>query len=78
VVGPSGCPYREQVAESEQSGAVVVQTVEGGCGGTRREERVVPGSTGARTTRMGQLEVLAGEEVISVFPPGSYVSWRTT
>ena len=77
VVPSRGCPYREGVAHAEQAGAVVVQTVEGGCGGIRREDRVVPGATGARTTMMGQLQVLAGEDVISVFQPGGWVSWRT-
>jgi len=65
------------VAHAEQAGAVVVQTVKGGCAGIRRPDRVVPGATGARTMMMGQLQVLAGEDVISVFQPGGWVSWRT-
>jgi hypothetical protein len=65
------------VEDAEQAGAVVVQTVEGGCGGIRREDQVIPGATGARTTMMGQLEVLSGEDVISVFQPGRWVSWHT-
>jgi hypothetical protein len=64
------------VEQAEQAGAIVVQTVEGGCGGIRREDRVVPGATGARTTTMGQLQVLGGEEVLAVFQPGQWVSWR--
>jgi hypothetical protein len=65
------------VEQAEQAGAVVVQTVQGGCGGIRREDRVVPGATGARPTVMGQLQVLRGEEVLAVFQPGRWVSWRT-
>ena len=54
VVPSRGCPYREGVAHAEQAGAVVVvQTVEGGCGGIRREDQVVPGATGARTSMKG-------------------------
>ena len=62
---------------AERAGAVVVQTVEGGCGGIRRADRVVPGATGARTTMMGQLQVLAGENVLLVFQTGRWMSWRT-
>ncbi len=62
----------------EQKGAVVVLTIEGGCGGIIRKERVIPGATGARTTTMGQLQVVAGDEVVAAFQPGTWVSWRTS
>ena len=56
---------------------VVVETIEGGCGGVLREEHAYPAGAQAEVGPSGQLRVLNEDgEVVVQFPGGTWVNWR--
>lgn len=56
---------------------IVVETIEGGCGGVLREEHSYPAGSRAEVNPSGQLTVLdAQNQVVVQFAGGNWVNWR--